>query len=773
MSFFGTRRSRQSQARVFRPTPSLWDRLIAGFRDYRVLSQVLIAMLAVLLLLGALQAWKPRFHYRAGQFADVGIQSRIDFEVENVAETLRIRREAEAAAPLVLTQEPAVIDRLVSQLRAQLSEVSNAESVDKLSQPTLEAFGFSVVGEKEREHAFSLLRNPLQDADKSSGKHLDELMAEVEKLLADARNLGLIANMDARRLTGDPLDEPAPVNRNRSIKVVSDKGRLLHNGVLADVLLQEQLRETGRLGKSWPTLTSLSVIKPSIEIWLQQNLKNHLLLDSEATKAELKLASEGAQPRFDRYPRKTVLVPAGDQLAETEKGLGILRLEYDAYVDNVTPWQRVSQINGIATLVLLLVVLFGVFLKYFSPEMLEDSSKLLVFVGMCSASVFLSCVMSADPWRAEIIPLLATVMITAIVYSQVVAILTAFLLSLLVAMSTLSDIGHFLTLMTICVTSTIPLRRIKSRLVMVKAGFLVATVSFYAVWSTSVIQAEGNSDAWRNLAIVVTGLKFAGWALVCCYLVAGSLPFIEQAFGIVTDISLLELTGVSHPLLQELARRAPGTYNHSMTVASLAEAAAEAIGANGLLTRVGAYFHDIGKMLKPEYFIENMTEGSANHHQSLAPAMSTLIIIGHVKDGLELAEENNLPEPLVNFIGQHHGTTLVEFFYHEATRKADVDHRTNASESAFRYPGPKPQTRETAVLMLADAVESASRTLKEPTPKRVQSLVHEITMKRLLDGQFDECNLQLNEIRIIEESLIKSLLAAHHGRVRYPGQRTA
>ena len=526
MSFFGTRRSRQSQARVFRPTPSLWDRLIAAFRDYRVLSQGLIAILAVLLLLCALQAWKPRFHYRAGQFSDVGIQSRIDFEVENVAETLRIRREAEAAAPLVLIQEPAVIDRLISQLRAQLSEVSNAGSVDKLSQPTLDAFGFSAVGEKERGHVFSLLRNRLQDADESSGKRLDELMAEVEKLLADARSLGLMTSLEARRLTGDPLDDPAPLNRNRSIMVVSDKGRLLINGVLADVLLQEQLRETGRLGKSWPILTTLSVIKPFLETWLQQNLKNQLQLDSAATKAELMLASDGAQQRFDRYPRKAVLVPAGDQLAETEKGLGILRLEYAAYAESVTPWQRFSQINGITTLVLLLIVLFGVFLKYFSPEMLEDNSRLLVFVGMCSTSVFLSCLMSADPWRAEIIPLLATVMITAIAYSQVVAILTAFLLSLLVAMSTLGDIGHFLTLMTICVTSTIPLRRIKSRLVMVKAGFLVATVSFYAVWSTSVIQAEGNGEAWRNLAIIVTGLKFAGWALVCCYLVAGSLPFI-------------------------------------------------------------------------------------------------------------------------------------------------------------------------------------------------------------------------------------------------------
>ncbi|MCA9061883.1 MAG: HDIG domain-containing protein, partial [Planctomycetaceae bacterium] len=254
---------------------------------------------------------------------------------------------------------------------------------------------------------------------------------------------------------------------------------------------------------------------------------------------------------------------------------------------------------------------------------------------------------------------------------------------------------------------------------------------------------------------------------------AGCLPFIENVFGILTDISLLELTAVSHPLLQELARRAPGTYNHSMTVATIAEAAAESIGANGLLTRVGAYFHDIGKMMKPEYFIENMTEGSENHHKSLAPAMSTLIIIGHVKDGVELAEENNLPQPLISFIEQHHGTTLVEYFFHEAARTADEDHRTNADESSFRYPGPKPQSRENAVLMLADAVESASRTLTEPTPRRIQSLVHEITMKRLLDGQFDECDLKMDEIRSIEESLIKSLLAAHHGRVKYPSQRTA
>jgi hypothetical protein len=262
---------------------------------------------------------------------------------------------------------------------------------------------------------------------------------------------------------------------------------------------------------------------------------------------------------------------------------------------------------------------------------------------------------------------------------------------------------------------------------------------------------------------------------VAGYFVAGSLPFLEAGFGFVTDISLLELSDVSHPLLQDLVTKAPGTYNHSIAVATIGEAAADRIGANGLLVRVAAYFHDIGKMLKPQYFIENMTEDDRGLHARLAPAMSTLIIIGHVKDGADLARQHNLPDRIIDFIEQHHGTTLVEYFYREAARQTelDPDHRTDAEESSFRYPGPKPQTRESAVLMLADAVESASRTLSEPTPKRIGSLVHEMAMKRLLDGQFDQCSLTLNELRTVEESLVKSLIAIFHARIRYPEQKTA
>ncbi|MFO0425755.1 MAG: HD family phosphohydrolase [Planctomyces sp.] len=772
MSFFGTRRSPRP-ARVFRPSPSLIDRIRSATGDYRFLTQLIIAILAIILLLFAVQAWKSRFTFRSGQFTPMGVQARVDFEIENILESRAQRKEAQEAAPLVLVQDSTVLDRLQSQLRDQLSEIANALTVEDVSSRTLQAFGLDSVDAATRQGIFQQLKSLLTERGESSGSRIDELQLQYSQLMADAKMLGVIDTISAQRL--ESSNKSMEQKRSRAIQVVKADGEPIHYGVLADVLLQEQLKETGRLGKLWPRLQDLNQVREPIENWLQQNLKNQLKLDARATEETLRLAGEGALPVFDPFPRGTVLVPAGAQLNinDEQQQMELLWSEYDRYELQMTWTQRWMRVLGTGLLLALLVLLFGAFLKYSSPELLSDTTKLLGFVVMCALAVFLSCTASRDPWRAEIVPLMAAVMITSIAYTQVIAIMTAFCLSLLISMATLADLGHFVMLITVSLTSIIPLRQIKSRMKMIRTGFLLALVAFYVVWGVSVIQAHGAAEPWKNPQVLLIALKFAGWALVCCYLVAGSLPFIESAFGIVTDISLLELTAVSHPLLQELARRAPGTYNHSMTVATIAEAAADSIGANGLLTRVGAYFHDIGKMTKPEYFIENMTEGSENHHKSLAPAMSTLIIIGHVKEGLELAEENNLPDILLQFIGQHHGTTLVEYFFHEATRKADEDHRTDADEASFRYPGPKPQSREAAVLMLADAVESASRTLTEPTPRRIQSLVHEISMKRLLDGQFDECDIKMTELRAVEESLIKSLLAAHHGRVRYPGQKTA
>jgi putative nucleotidyltransferase with HDIG domain len=253
------------------------------------------------------------------------------------------------------------------------------------------------------------------------------------------------------------------------------------------------------------------------------------------------------------------------------------------------------------------------------------------------------------------------------------------------------------------------------------------------------------------------------------FVVLGILPFIEKTFRITTSMTLLELADASQPLLRRLALDAPGTYNHSYQVATLAEEAAEAIGANALLCRVASYYHDIGKIHKADYFVENQA-GGENRHLNLSPSVSLLIIIGHVKDGVELAREYNLPTSITPFIQQHHGTTLVEFFYHQARTRQNPEgeDRPEISEMQYRYPGPKPRTREIAIVMLADAAESACRAMGDPAPARIEQLVHDLAMKRLLDGQFDDCDLTMRQLEQVEKSLMKTLLGIYHGRIAYP-----
>ncbi|MAE63085.1 MAG: hypothetical protein CMJ18_02330 [Phycisphaeraceae bacterium] len=261
--------------------------------------------------------------------------------------------------------------------------------------------------------------------------------------------------------------------------------------------------------------------------------------------------------------------------------------------------------------------------------------------------------------------------------------------------------------------------------------------------------------------------------LVTGLFVQGVLPGIEWLFKVSTSMTLKELNDASHPLLRRLAERAPGTYQHSLRIADMAEAAAERIGANALLCRVGAMYHDVGKMNKPMYFVENQG-GGPNRHDKLSPAMSVLIIVGHVKDGAEMAREYHLPTSIRHFIESHHGTTLVEYFYHAAIKQGEADpDRACPSEFEYRYPGPKPQTKEAAIIMLCDTIESAARTLAEPTPVRLEQLVHQLAMKRLMDGQFDQCQLTLSDLHRIEESLTKTLCAIHHGRVAYPSDSKA
>jgi hypothetical protein len=250
-------------------------------------------------------------------------------------------------------------------------------------------------------------------------------------------------------------------------------------------------------------------------------------------------------------------------------------------------------------------------------------------------------------------------------------------------------------------------------------------------------------------------------------LVVGALPFIEVFFRTTTAISLQELADLNHPVMQRLLQEAPGTYHHSVNVGNLGEAAAEKIGADPLLCRVGGYYHDIGKLKRPSFFIENQLSGE-NAHDHLSPHLSSLIITSHIRDGMELAKEYKLTNVIADIIGEHHGTTRISYFYNRALQEAKDDGKEEIKEYQFRYSGPKPRSKEAAIVMLADAIESASRTLVKPTPASIKGLIKKISNDKSNDGQFDESNLTLKDIEMIEDAFCKILMGMFHTRINYP-----
>jgi putative nucleotidyltransferase with HDIG domain len=364
----------------------------------------------------------------------------------------------------------------------------------------------------------------------------------------------------------------------------------------------------------------------------------------------------------------------------------------------------------------------------------------------------------------DLLPVLVFVMTVSIMYSWELAVVFSFVVVLIVSFGGGGSIGTLIVLFSVTVATAIQLGRLRSRNKLLLVSFNAGLVAFVLTIAVGLFSG-------RELAVVLFFDASTNWvwSFLAGLLMTGLLPFIEGYFGILTDMSLLDLGSVSHPLLQSLNRLAPATYGHSMQVGTIAETAADAIGARGLLTRVGAYFHDIGKIIKPEYYTENQGE-KENIHDKLEPQVSTIVVVAHVKDGVDLARQHRLPKPLVDLIEQHHGTSLVSFFFGRAKSK-DEQPTQQVDESTFRYPGPKPQTKEAAILMIADACESACRSMGTTvTPGKVENKVHVIIKQKLDDGQFDDSGLTLKELKTIENSVIKSIIAANHGRIRYPGQ---
>ena len=437
---------------------------------------------------------------------------------------------------------------------------------------------------------------------------------------------------------------------------------------------------------------------------------------------------------------------------DTSMGVGLFR------------WKPPMDIFALATIVILVCVGAALYIHHYQHRIMVKPARGIALAGLFLVLLALTRVGSLYPEWVYLATgsAVTSAIILTIAYNQRFAISMTLFYCILAcfAVGAVPRVELFLTMMAGVIACCFSLREIRTRMKLIEVTIVAAVAVFMTSTALGIIQKEmfGTISARSGSAAAVT--------VAVGLVIQGFLPLIEKVFGIATSMTLMDYSDANQPLLKKLAMEAPGTFSHSLLIGSIAESAAETIGANGLLCRVGSYYHDIGKINKPPYFVENQM-GSASRHDQLSPAMSQLVIVGHVKDGIEIAREFGLPSVLRQFIETHHGTTLIEYFYNEAKKQQD-DKQAAPSESEFRYPGPKPRTKEAAIVMLADTVESAARSLTELTPGRIEAVVHNMAMKRLQDGQFDECDLTLRELSQIEASISKSLAAHHHGRIAYP-----
>ncbi|MDX8364190.1 HD family phosphohydrolase [Cytobacillus sp. IB215665] len=303
------------------------------------------------------------------------------------------------------------------------------------------------------------------------------------------------------------------------------------------------------------------------------------------------------------------------------------------------------------------------------------------------------------------------------------------------------------------------LDRINRRAKILQSGLFISVINIIVI--TSIMLLKNGQYSLLEIGIYVAMAIFSG--LSAAVLTIGIMPFLEAGFGILSTIKLIELSNPNHPLLRKILVETPGTYHHSVMVANLSEAACEAIGANGLLARVGSYYHDIGKTKRPQFFIENQMN-IENPHNNIAPQLSKNIIIAHATEGAEMLRKHKLPTEIVDIAAQHHGTSLIKYFYHKAQQQSEIP----ISEEEFRYPGPKPQTKEAAIIGIADSVEAAVRSLTNPSSAEIQKLIKNIIADRLQDGQLNSCDLTLKELDVVSSSLCETLKGIFHSRIEYP-----
>jgi putative nucleotidyltransferase with HDIG domain len=417
-----------------------------------------------------------------------------------------------------------------------------------------------------------------------------------------------------------------------------------------------------------------------------------------------------------------------------------------------------SNIIGMIMITAICLLVVFLYLSYFYPDIYENVNK-LILLGIISIFVVLLAKIASQA-SGYLIPIASASMLIAISLSPNIAILLTVILSLLIGFIPGGGLNYILVSVISGIVAIYSIRKATQRSSLTRAGLIIAGVNIITISALGLINNESYYLILQNnLWGVLNGF-------LAVILTIGILPFLESYFDITTSFKLMELSNPNQPLLKKLILEAPGTYHHSIVVGNLSETAAEEIGCNGLLARVGAIYHDIGKIKRPYFFTENQ-EAYKNIHDEMEPSLSALVIASHVKEGIELAKKNKLPKDIIDIIAQHHGTNLITYFFHRALKENGSANDAVAEEN-YRYSGPKPQTKEAGIILLADSLEAATRSLTNPTATRIKTLVKEIIQKNLENGQLEECDLTLKDLDKIGDSFSRILTGMFHSRVEYP-----
>ena len=714
-------------------------------RRNRILLLLLTAGLLTLVLLPSQHLVTAR--YKPGEIATSDIRASQDYLLEDHELTKQLRSEAETKAPIVYTYNGQIAVTLSGVVKRALDATASARS-EKTTITTAE---------------LRPLLEPILDAQLSEGE-LRTLLKITNSTIVLGNLKPLLDEIYKQKVVLDT--KVFRSDTTRGVEISNSAGKNIGTATTdtpfieigeARKILQEKRLDGISLEGSRHLLAMVAKI-----------LKPNLFFDREATEVRKNTLLHDVKPVLYKIQKGEMIVRVGERVTSEQSHK--LEMIYQASRGEGTFYTVI----GIFGLVLVLFYFPYRFacknIRKFNPSNRDLLAIAILIVGsffvfklalLVSANIGAAFPAVSPASYAYLFPFAAGAMIVRILLNSEVALIYCVMMAPLLGILFNSNMFVVIYALLGSVVGAHGVRQCQNRGVIYTAGFKLAVVNL----AMGICFQTMNSSLFTLQTLYVVVFTLVG-ALLSAMLVSAFTPLFESLFHFTTNIKLLELANLNSPLLRDLMVKAPGTYHHSVVVGNLVEAAAEAIGANPLLARVAAYYHDIGKTAKPLYFIENM-HGGENRHDKLSPHMSALILISHIKEGEALAKEKHLGQPIIDVIRQHHGTALIKFFYEKAKLQAEATgQQLDAQE--FRYPGPKPQTREAGLVMLADAVEAASRTLVNPTPDRIQGMVQKLINRIFSDGQLDECELTLKNLHEIAKSFNRILGAIFHHRIDYP-----